>query len=213
MISAQKIGSVRKLLEAELGAGKRAVKLSMTQAAVGLKKDWRAEVTRAGLGQRLPRTIRSEAYPKGQDSLNAAAAVWTNAPHILGAFDRGELIRSKDGLWLAIPTEAAGKRGMGGKRITPHRWEQMTGLKLRMIYRQGKSSLLVADGARMDSRGRAVMSRAKVRKDGMQRGAVTAIVFVLVPQVRVRQVLHFVRIGDKWTAHLPDMIVHNWKDV
>lgn len=57
---------------------------------------------------------------KGNDSLSAAALVWSNAPVIVGAHDTGPLIRSRNGFWLAIPTPAAGKSTRGG-RITPRR--------------------------------------------------------------------------------------------
>ncbi len=78
-------------------------------------QDWRAQITRAGLGHRLPRTIRNRTYPTSGDSINAAAFIWSNAPEILNAHDRGALIRSKSGFWLAIPTEAAGKGPRGAR--------------------------------------------------------------------------------------------------
>ena len=54
----------------------------------------------------------------------------------------GPLIRSKNGFWLAIPTQAAGKSTRGG-RITPGEWERRTGLRLRFIYRRRGPSLLL----------------------------------------------------------------------
>ena len=82
---------------------------------------------RAGLGARLGNSIRLATYPKGGESLNAAALVWSNAPVIVGAHDTGPLIRSRNGFWLAIPTPAAGKSTRGG-RITPGEWERHMGL-------------------------------------------------------------------------------------
>ena len=96
-------------MEQEIKAGERAVTRAMQAAGQELKADWRAQITRAGLGARLARTIRNQAYPKRGESLEAAALVWTKAPQIIGAHDSGPLIRSKSGFWLAIPTEAAGK--------------------------------------------------------------------------------------------------------
>ncbi len=81
----------------------------MREAGTGLKTAWRVQITGAGLGRRLANSIRSQTYPKAGESLNAAALVWSKAPVIVGAHDTGPLIRSKDGFWLAIPTEAAGK--------------------------------------------------------------------------------------------------------
>ena len=114
------------LMRAEVAAGQKAVSTTMNQAGLGLKTAWRAQITSAGLGARLANTIRSQTYPKGRNSLDAAALVWSNAPVIIGAHDTGPLIRSASGFWLAIPLPAAGK-ALRGKRITPAMWEQRTG--------------------------------------------------------------------------------------
>jgi hypothetical protein len=105
--------------------------------------------------------------------------VWSKAPVIVGAHDAGPLIRSKSGFWLAIPTPAAG-RALGGRRIMPAAWEKKTGLRLRFVYRRTGPSLLVADGARINTRGLAAASRPRAG-----RGQVTAPIFILVPQVKL----------------------------
>jgi hypothetical protein len=64
---------------------------------------------------------------------------------IVGAHDTGPLIRSKQGFWPAIPTEAAG-RGPRGGTIALGEWERRRGLRLRFVYRRRGLSLLVADG-------------------------------------------------------------------
>ena len=133
------------LMVAEVAAGERAVTTAMRQAGTGLKSAWRTQITGAGTGTRLANSIRSANFPKSGKSLNAAALVWSNAPVIIGAHDTGPLIRSKSGLWLAIPTPAAGKSTRGG-RITPDEWERRMGLRLRFIYRRRGPSLLVAEG-------------------------------------------------------------------
>jgi hypothetical protein len=93
----------------------------MRIAWTGFKEAWRAQITGAGLGPRLARTIRSEQFPKGRPSLNAAALVWSKAPVIVNAHDTGPLIRSRNVFWLAIPLPAAGKSLRGG-RISPGEW-------------------------------------------------------------------------------------------
>ena len=193
-------------MEQEIKAGERAVTRAMQAAGQELKADWRAQITRAGLGARLARTIRNQAYPKRGDSLDAAALVWTKAPQIIGAHDSGPLIRSKSGFWLAIPTEAAGK-GRGGKRLTPGEWEQRRGLRLRFIYRKRGPSLLVAEG-RLNSRGVGVASRSKTG-----RGLTTVPVFILVPQVRLRKRLDLARGAARVQAKVPRMIVEEWVEV
>lgn len=196
-------GNLQAMLAAEIEAGERAVSKAIGEAAGSLKTAWRGQITGAGLGARLARTIRSEQFPKGKDSLNAAALVWSNAPVIIGAHEEGPLIRSKSGFWLAIPTPAAGKSTRGG-RITPGEWERRRGIRLRFVYRPRGPSLLVAEG-RLNSRGLAVGSRSKTG-----RGATTVPIFLLVPQVKLRKRLDLIRDAKAAQERIPGAIVANW---
>ena len=192
------------LMRAEVTAGQKAVSITMAQAGAGLKSAWRGQIAGAGLGQRLANTIRSQTYPKGRNSLDAAALVWSNAPEIIGAHDTGPLIRSANGFWLAIPLPAAGK-SRGGKRITPGIWEQKTGLRLRFVYRNRGPSLLVADAVRLNTRGQAAVSKSKTGK-----GQVTALIFLLVRQVKLPKRLDLMRDAERAQAAIPGSIVRNW---
>jgi len=192
------------MLHAELKAGERAVKAAMAEAGGELKQAWRQQIASAGLGHRLPRTIRNRTYPQHTDSLDAAAFVWSNAPEILSAHDRGVLIRSKAGFWLAIPLPAAGK-GRGGARLTPGEWERRRGMRLRFVYRRRGPSLLVADG-RLSSRGLGVASRSKTG-----RGRATVPIFLLVPQVKLRKRLDLARDVERVAGKVPGLIVEKWE--
>ena len=198
-------GNIVTAMRAEILAGEKAVTTAMRVAGAGLKSDWRAQITRARLGQRLANTIRSKTYPAAGESLEAAALIWSNAPQIIGAHDTGPLIRSKDGFWLAIPTPAAGK-GTRGKALTPGEWERRRGLRLRFVYRRGGPSLLVADG-RLNSRGLGVASRSKTG-----RGQSTVPIFLLVPQVKLAKRLSLARDAERAQAAIPGLIVSGWVD-
>jgi hypothetical protein len=198
-------GDIVNVMRAEILAGEKAVTVAMRAASTNLKSDWRAQITRARLGQRLANTIRSKTYPAAGESLEAAALIWSNAPQIIGAHDTGPLIRSKDGYWLAIPTPAAGK-GTRGKALTPGEWERRRGLRLRFVYRRGGPSLLVADG-RLNSRGLGVASRSKTG-----RGQSTVPIFLLVPQVKLAKRLSLARDAERAQAAIPGLIVANWLD-
>lgn len=197
------ITDIVKLMQSEIKAGEKAVSAAIRDAGKDLQGAWRAQITSAGLGARLARTIRSEIYPKAENSLNAAALVWSKAPVIIGAHDTGPLIRSQGGLWLAIPTEAAGK-GRGGKRPTPREWEARTGLKLRFIPRRLGPSLLIAE-ARLNKHGRAVVSRSKTG-----RGLATVPIFLMVRQVRLRKRLDLERDAKRAVDGLSGRIVAKW---
>ena len=190
-------------MAAEVKAGEKAVTAAMREAGTRLKTAWRGQITGAGLGRRLANSIRGQTYPKAGESLSAAALVWSKAPVIVGGHDTGPLIRSKDGFWLAIPTEAAG-RGLRGGKITPGEWERRRGLRLRFVYRRRGPSLLVAEG-RLSSRGLGVASRSKTG-----RGRMTVPVFLLVRQVKLPKRLDLARDAGKAHDSVPGLIVANW---
>ena len=196
-------GDLEEELVAEVKSAERAVTAAIRLAGAGVKAGWRAQIAGAGLGERLGRTIRDQYYPKGEPSLGAAALVYSKAPHIVGAFDEGVTIRSRNGFWLAIPTDAAGKSVTGG-RITPGEWERRRGLRLRFVYRRTGPSLLVAEG-RLNTKGQAVVSRSKTG-----RGKITAPIFLLVPQVKLPKRLDLAQDADRAFDRLPGLIVANW---
>lgn len=198
-------GDLSAMMRREIVVGQRAVTLSMGQAAGLIKQGWRSEIESSGLGSRLAKTVRSAVYPQGDVSLNAAALVWSKAPEIMYANEKGAVIRSADGFWLAIPTAAAGK-GPGGRRLTPGEWEKRRGLRLRFVFRPGRPGLLVADG-RLNSKGLGVQSKSKTG-----RGRATVVIFILVPQVKLRKRLNVEALGQSMAERLPAMVVANWRD-
>jgi hypothetical protein len=191
------------IMAAEIKAGEKAVTAAMRAAGAQLKSDWRGQIAQAGLGRRLGNSIRNQTFPKVGESLDAAALVWSKAPVIIGAHDTGPLIRSKNGFWLAIPTEAAGKGARGG-RITPGEWERRRGLRLRFVYRRRGPSLLVAEG-RLNNRGLGVASRSK-----SGHGTATVPIFLLVRQVKLRKRLDLARDAKAAQERIPGAIVANW---
>ena len=117
------------------------------------------------------------------------------------------MIRSSRGLFLAIPTAAAGKSGQSAvasrEKITPEGWQRRTGLKLRFVYRRGRPSLLVADDARINTRGLAARNRRKT-------GQASVIVFILVPQVALKKRLDVESAAKRQSARVPSLIARHW---
>jgi hypothetical protein len=190
---------VGQMIERDILAAERSVSAAMRGAAQDIKDAWRAEIRDAGLGDRLANTVRAQVYPQGEPSLNAAALIWTRAPRIVAAHEQGGVIRSPNGLWLAIPLPTAGAGRRGG-RITPLEYERRRGVRLRMVYRRGKSALLVADDARISSRGVAVRKGGRRRRDGILTGAQSVPVFVLVPQATLPKRTDLVGAADDLAA-------------
>src|SRR5690606_29630822 len=110
-------GRLRETIAANEAAAARGYTSGIRIATEELKLALRQDVVQAGLGQRLSTTGRSRGYPQAGNSLGAAGVVWTKAPHIMQAHE-GATIRSADGFYLAIPTDAVPKRVLG-QRVTP----------------------------------------------------------------------------------------------
>jgi Family of unknown function (DUF6441) len=207
-------GDLNALLQAELGAAERAVTAGIRAATDGLKTELRRQITGAGLGSRLANTWRGEMYPKSGQSIGAAGYVWSKAPRLVRLYADGAIIRSKRGLFLAIPTPAAGRYGDARQKITPGSWERIHGLRLRFVFRRGSPSLLVADNVRLTKRGRATANIG--RRQGVEftrlSGRTTVPLFILVPQVTVRRRLDVDGAAQKWIAALPRLVTHHWRE-
>jgi hypothetical protein len=206
------VGSLTADMRTEMRRIERGVAAGVRQAGDGLKGSLRKQVIAAGLGSRLARTWRGRAYEnKGHD---AAALIWSKAPQIIRTFDEGAVIKGKSGLWLAIPTPAAPKRGVGGKRINPSNFPEHRFGPLRFVYRRGRPSLLVVDGVRVNKSGR-VGRQAKggaLTKSGrIKSGIATVVMFIMVPQVRLPKRLDVRRAAERWSGRLPGLIARGYR--
>jgi hypothetical protein len=208
------VGELREVMADELRAAERAVTSGVRAASDGLKTELRGQITGVGLGSRLANTWRGEVYPKGRPSIGAAGYVWSRASGIVRLYAEGGVIRSRHGLYLAIPLPAAGRFGDNRRKITPGAWERLHGLRLRFVYRRGRPSLLVADNARLTKRGwlTANIGRSKGSAFTRLSGRTTVPVFVLVPQVKVRKRLDVDGAARKWIGALPRLVLRNWRD-
>jgi hypothetical protein len=195
-------------MQAELRAIEGAVATGTRDAGRGLKTELRRQLTSAGLGQRLANSWRDKHYPN--QMLDAATLVYTKAPQIMRAFDEGAVIRSARGRFLAIPTENAPRKGTNGRRLSPSTFPEHRFGPLRFVPRPTGPSLLVVDGLR------ASLSRKTGQLRGFRRstdrardrgeGLTTVVMFLLVPQVKLRKRLDVARAAEHWSAQLPALI-------
>ncbi|MGH6895047.1 MAG: DUF6441 family protein [Geminicoccaceae bacterium] len=200
--------SVQADMQAELRDLERAVAAGTRSAGQSLKTELRRQVTSAGLGQRLANSWRDRHYPNRK--LDAASLVYTKAAQIIRAFDEGAVIRSTRGRFLAIPTENAPRKGTDGRRISPSTFPDHRFGPLRFVPRQSGPSLLVVDGLRASYSRQTGQLRGfrratdRARRSGQ--GLTTVVMFLLVPQVKLRKRLDVTRAAKRWSGQLPALI-------
>ncbi|MCJ2009803.1 DUF6441 family protein [Methylobacterium sp. J-092] len=188
----------------------------MQQVTDGLKADLRSEVTGAGLGQRLANTWRGQTFPTAGVSADAAAYVSTKAAKLIDAFDRGATIRAQNKKYLAIPTDEAGVKHIsiskGSGRITPAVWERETGIKLRFVpSKTGGVLVAPARYRRQAIRFQKRKSFKPIKEGAADKGRDFVVIFVLVPQVKLRKRLDVDATAKRWAARVPAAIEANWK--
>jgi hypothetical protein len=194
--------------------GEVAVSKAMTDVQTGLKDELREQVVSAGMGARLAKTWRGKRFPEGRPSINSAAYVWSRAPDIVDAFERGVPIIARNRRFLAVPTKDAGvsHTSVKNKRLTPAIWETETGVKLRFVPR-GSHALLVTDASyvRQPARWRRRKSFKPIRTP-LSGGRRFRVIFVLVPLVRPGKRFDVEGAGNRWADRVDGLIAQHWRD-
>lgn len=190
-IKAAITGDLKEYMRQEYLNAETAVTEGIKITSSSLKLSMKSQVLSSGLGKKMSNTWRSEVYPKGKKSINAAALVYTRASAPMQGFELGSVVKSKDGWWLAVPSPQAPKKGRDGKSIKPSNFPDSKYGKLRFIYRSSGPSLLVID------------------KEGKKK---TKVMFFLYPQIKMPKLLNFEQECFKWFNKLPDAIMRNWKE-
>lgn len=206
-------GNLPKFMKQQQEAAEAAVTGGITEITTHIKDDLRDQVTKAGLGGKLAKSWQAKVYPKGKKSLDAAGFIYSKAPKLIRAFNDGVVIKSKDGWWLAIPTEAAPKRGVGGKRISPSNFPEHSLGRLRFVYRSRALSLLVVDGLRAGTGKRGGFRKASDTALRTGRGLATVVMFILIPQARIQKRLDYKAVVAQWQPQLGQAILNNWPEV
>lgn len=172
--------AARQGLDVTSKQAERSLETIGAQAGLGrLAKAWTRDLF--PLGGQLAYAPTADIYPKGSARTEGA----------MRAFSQGADIRAGGGKLLPVPTEAAKSFAKSNRSLSPQEWERVTGLKLRFVYVPARGvGLLVVDNVRQLASGRLV-SNVRVRKDGTSfsrlRGASTAVIFILVPFVRLNK--------------------------
>ncbi len=208
-VVAKFVSDVSKAMKMDLEHRKIAQAEGLRRAARGLEQDLEQASLGGGLGK-LSRAWASAAYPrKGVGSLSASAEVFVkgsvHTKDAMYAFSHGATVRSKNGMFLLIPTENAPKVGLGRDRDKRLAAAEARYGKLRFVYRRGKTSLLVADNVRARGGKRGGFAAASAKAVGAGNVA-TIVVFILVPAVRLRKRFSIQPLASKWIGQAPALI-------
>lgn len=207
-------GNLRLDMETEIRVGKMAALAAVAGVGAAIKQNWRDQIKQAGLGSRLGNTVRSDVYPKGVGSLNAATLVWSKAKKIVGAFETGVEITAKNGKYLALPITQAGFRAGGGRGrgMTPEDWERRTGRVLSFVPRKSGVALLVDTGTRSAAAGRRLRRGEYGPRQASARPNRVKPIFILVPRVRLQKRLGLYSAADRLAQSMGARLVAGWRD-
>jgi hypothetical protein len=204
-----KLHGLQAAIDAALGETAQQVTRGVRLATTGLKDELRGQVVGAGLGDRLAKTWQAEVYPKGKNSLSPAGWVYSKAPEIIDAFDRGATIHPIAGghyLWLPtenVPRDRGAPRG-SSRRAGPLEVELQFNQDLIIRDGKGGNKLAFIKGVRAKN-GRGAR-KATPRRLAQGRSEDLILMFTLVPLVKLPKDLDVQKAADGWGARLPGMI-------
>jgi hypothetical protein len=171
------------------------------------KLDYRQDVRRAGLGDRLANTWRTRVYPQRGESWHPTVHVWSNAPMLVAAHADGGTIVPKAGKFLAIATENVGRKG--GRRRTPLDIESEFNQDLVIKPTRHPNVFLALVRAVRARSGRG-FRRASARRRAQGRAEQLVPMFILVRQVTLRPRLNWraleASLGPVFTEYLAEEI-------
>ena len=158
-LSAVAGGFFRALTEGEKPIAKAAT-AAVREAAELAKAGGRASIAAAGFSRKWQNALRANVYPRGRDSMRAAALIYHKVPYA-EVFEHGAVIHGKPLLWLPLPNAPFGS---GGRRIPPSKFRQQIGSPLYTIRRPGKPPMLGANVRMTGARAGKAISLALLRR-------------------------------------------------
>jgi hypothetical protein len=195
-------GNLSEMMKAEQLAITTASRRTITNASLEVRNELRAQTEASGLGK-LSKTWKNRNYIE-----DLAAVIYPDSPRPIQAFINGGVFTSPDGKWLAIPTDAAPKKGTGGKKISPSTFPEAALGKLRFVYISGKVSLLVVDNLKARNGKRPGFGKASATALKTGRGLATVIMFILVPRINIRKRIDINAVRARWLNRLPQYLAN-----
>lgn len=181
------------------------------QMTASIKADLRAETVSGGLGPRVANAWRGETYPKGRDSMGPASYVKTNAPRIIDAFSRVQVILPTDGRrYLAIPTKNVPLKGRG-RKMTPVEVEASFNQDLILRPSRTRRSAFLGFVNVIQAKNLKGWRRATAGRLAQGRAVKLVLMFVFVRSVKTRQRLDLAAVAARASAAYPGMLDANWR--
>ena len=146
-LSAVAGGFFRALTEGEKPMA-RAATSAVREAADLAKTGGRASIAAAGFSRKWQNALQAKVYPRGRDSMWAAALIYHKVPYA-EVFEQGAVIHGKPLLWVPLPNAPFGS---GGRRIPPSKFRELVGSPLYTIRRPGKPPMPGANVRMTDGR-------------------------------------------------------------
>lgn len=213
-IGCQVVGDIAKDIYKHNIRLQKGMTLGTRDAGRGLKMALREQVRSAGLGPKVEKTWQDKEFPAGQKhSMSPAHLVFSKAPKLIEAYDKGVTIRAKNKIFLAIPTEDAPELRMRGRtrvQVSPKTWPEERYGKLRFVAGKGGYAYLVASDLRRLYRQKdnAFRGFKKASAAWMKKGnrVEDVVMFILIPQARMKKKLDVQREYKKWSQRHVDLI-------
>ncbi|RWE11570.1 MAG: hypothetical protein EOS61_15685 [Mesorhizobium sp.] len=173
------------------------------------KRDGRQNMAAAGFSKRFQNAFRSIVYPRGRNSINAAAVLYSKIRYS-NVFETGANVSGKPKLWLPLPN--APKRA-GRFKMSPALFVKTIG-PLVSIDRPGKPPLLAG---RIATNRRGQATKGKVTLSALKRGGAGAAstlvpLFIGIDRVSIRDKLQIREITERDAGRLGELYFKHLKN-
>lgn len=207
------IGDIKKDIDRNISQFERSQRDAVKFSGDGMKNGWRRQVAQAGLGEKLPKSIRSKFYANRDDG-NPASMVFTKAPKIMRAFDKGINISSRRGKYMAIPTKFAPKKGVSSARgnfrskVTPQNFPWHKFGKLEFVpEHNGRPAMLVVKNLRQSISKKSGKFIGYRKVSSRYKGTVETVpMFILVPRVKMPDLLSVPELAEQWDKKMMEYL-------
>jgi hypothetical protein len=209
-LSAVAGGFLRAITEGEKPIAKAAT-AAVREAAELAKAEGRASIAAAGFSRKWQNALRANVYPRGRDSMRAAALIYHKVPYT-EVFEHGAVIHGKPLLWLPLPNAPF---GAGGRRISPAKFRQQVGTPLYTIRQPGKPPMLGANVRMTKARSGKALSLAALRRGRNPggKGSVRLVpLYVGIETTNIPKRFAILDAVNRAAGRLPELYLKHFKD-